>query len=67
MNLDQANRNVVGAPAQELLRGGEGSHGLAEEDGSYYERLGGDNKMAMFVEDFMEGIMGDPELACHHK
>lgn len=23
--------------------------------------------MAMFVEDFMEGIMGDPELACHHK
>jgi len=23
--------------------------------------------MALFVEDFMEGIMGDPELACHHK
>ena len=36
-------------------------------DGSYYEQLGGDNKMAMFVEDFMEGIMADAELACHHK
>lgn len=37
-----------------------------DEDLSYYERFGGDRKMAIFVEDFMEGIMADPELACHH-
>ena len=34
---------------------------------TYYDQLGGAKTMAMFVEDFMEGIMGDPELACHHK
>ena len=25
-----------------------------------FEQMGGMKKMAMFVEDFMEGIMGDP-------
>ena len=34
---------------------------------TFYDQLGGAKTMAMFVEDFMEGIMGDPELACHHK
>ena len=34
--------------------------------GSLYEQFGGDAKMNMFVEDFMEGIMGDADLACYH-
>jgi hypothetical protein len=29
--------------------------------------FGGDAKMNLFVEDFMEGIMGDSELACYHE
>lgn len=36
-------------------------------DLTLFEQLGGDEKMALFVEDFMEGIMGDGELACYHE
>ena len=31
-----------------------------------YDQFGGDPKMSFFVEDLMEGIMGDSELACYH-
>jgi len=40
---------------------------LSASEKSLFEKMGGMKKMAMFVEDFMEGIMGDPGLACHHK
>ena len=36
------------------------------ETASLYQQFGGDAKMSLFVEDFMEGIMGDSELACYH-
>ena len=36
------------------------------KDLSLYDQFGGDAKMAVFVEDFMEGIMGDSALACYH-
>mmetsp|Transcript_43307 Transcript_43307/g.57322 ORF Transcript_43307/g.57322 Transcript_43307/m.57322 type:complete len:84 (+) Transcript_43307:1382-1633(+) len=36
------------------------------ESMSLYDQFGGDSKMTLFVEDFMEGIMGDSELACYH-
>ena len=35
-------------------------------EGSLYDLFGGDPKMNLFVEDFMEGIMGDAELRCYH-
>ena len=34
---------------------------------SLHAQFGGDAKMAIFVEDFMEGIMADADLACHHE
>lgn len=40
---------------------------MCGEDATLYDQFGGDGKMSLFVEDFMEGIMADPELACHHQ
>lgn len=37
------------------------------EELSLFEQFGGDAKMQLFVVDFMEGIMGDSELACYHE
>lgn len=31
-----------------------------------FDQFGGEAKMSIFVEDFMEGVMGDNELACYH-
>ena len=39
---------------------------ISGDESSFFDQFGGDKKMALFVEDFMEGIMGDAELACHH-
>ena len=36
-------------------------------DLSLYEQFGGDIKMSLFIEDFMECIMGDSQLACYHQ
>jgi len=36
-------------------------------DMTLYDQFGGDAKMSIFVEDFMEGIMGDVDLACYHE
>jgi len=36
------------------------------EEQSLFDQFGGTSKMTLFVEDFMEGIMGDSELACYH-
>jgi hypothetical protein len=44
-----------------------GAEVVPDEDLSIYQKFGGDQRMAIFVEDFMEGIMGDAELACHHR
>ena len=41
--------------------------GHMEPQESLFEQFGGDAKMRLFVEDFMEGIMGDPELSCYHE
>ena len=38
-----------------------------QEEKNYFELFGGSERMSIFVEDFMEGIMGDSELACYHE
>lgn len=37
-----------------------------DDTATLYDQFGGDPKMSFFVEDFMEGIMGNSELACYH-
>lgn len=37
------------------------------EDLTLYDQFGGDAKMQLFVSDFMENLMGDPQLACYHE
>ena len=44
-----------------------GVGGDADDEKNLYQQFGGDRQMAIFVEDFMEGIMGDSELACYHQ
>ena len=63
--VKKAPERVAAAAAFELSN----KEAVSEEDSAqtFYDKLGGAKTMAMFVEDFMEGIMGDPELACHHK
>ena len=50
-----------------ILQGSKKLEMSKADEKSFFDRLGGERTMAMFVEDFMEGIMADPGLACHHK
>lgn len=47
--------------------GANPSESICADDMSLYEQFGGDARMRIFVEEFMEGIMGDSELACYHQ
>jgi truncated hemoglobin YjbI len=38
-----------------------------DENSSLYDQLGGDTKMKLFIDFFLEGIMADAELACYHE
>lgn len=48
-------------------------NGELEEEGSpennqtLYDQLGGDAKMKLFIDYFLDGVMADQELACYHK
>jgi len=38
----------------------------SDREPSLYDQLGGDRKMSLFVDYFLDGVMSDSELACYH-
>lgn len=40
---------------------------VTDENASLYDQLGGDPKMKLFIDYFLDGIMADQELACYHQ
>lgn len=39
---------------------------IVDENASLYEQMGGEPKMKIFVDYFMDGIMADELVACYH-
>ena len=43
------------------------SNSQINEEASLYEQLGGDAKMKLFIDYFLDGIMADQDLSCYHE
>ena len=66
---DNSHSNSVAAAQQPLSQrsNAAASQISGNDQATLYDQFGGDKKMFIFVEDFMEGVMADSELACHHR
>jgi truncated hemoglobin YjbI len=40
---------------------------ITDENTSLYEQLGGETKLKLFIDFFLDGIMADAQLACYHE
>ena len=66
---DNSHSNSAAAAQQPLSQrsNAAASQISSNDQATLYDQFGGDKKMFIFVEDFMEGVMADSELACHHR